>query len=59
MNEERVSIEVTIKNRSNDEEFKFTSIRKASEYMGISAMQLSRILRNKRRNTTGYFVTTD
>lgn len=50
---------VTIKHKTSDEEFTFTSINKASEYMGISAVQLSRIIKSTRPNATKYYVTID
>lgn len=59
MNHTTKPIKITIKEKNTDKEQTFNSIRKASEYMGISAIQLSRIIRGTRNNLTKYYVTTD
>ena len=50
---------ITISHKRSGKEFEFDSIRKASVFLEISAMQLSRIVRGKRENRTAYFITTD
>lgn len=59
MDNERRRMEVTIRDKRTGEEKTFISMRKASLYMNISAMQLSRIIKGTRNNLTGYYVTTD
>lgn len=52
-------MKVTISHKSSGKEFDFDSLTKASRFMNISAMQLSRIIRGKSDNLTAYYVTTD
>ena len=59
MNHTTKPVKVTIKEKNTDKEQTFNSIRKASVHMGISAIQLSRIIRGTRNNSTKYYVTTD
>ena len=59
MTKRRRRMEVTIKDKNTGKEETFVSIRKASVYMNISAMQISRIIRGTRRNLTNYYITTD
>lgn len=53
------TMKVTISHKLSGKEFDFDSITKASHFMKISAMQLSRIIRGKSENLTAYYVTTD
>lgn len=50
-------IEITLTPKNGGEEKTFESLRKASEYVGVSAIQISRILRGTRKNNTEFFMT--
>ena len=49
--------EVTAVHKNTGEQIKFSSITDASKYLKVSKMQLSRIIRGQRQNTTEYFIT--
>ena len=49
--------EVTAVHKKTGEQIKFSSLTDASKYIKVSKMQLSRIIRGQRQNTTEYFIT--
>lgn len=50
-------IELVVVKKTGGEEMIFSSLRKASEYIGVSSVQLSRILKGQRENNTKFFIT--
>ena len=48
---------ILIHKRKSEEELIFDSTRKAAKHIGVSATQVSRILRQERGNNTDYFMT--
>lgn len=49
--------EVTAVHKKTGEQIKFSSLTDASKYLKVSKMQLSRIIRGQRQNTSEYFIT--
>ena len=43
--------------KKTGEQIKFSSLTEASEYLKVTKMQLSRIIRGQRKNTSEYFIT--
>ena len=43
--------------KKTGEQIKFSSLREASKYLKVSNVQLSRIVRGQRKNTSEYFIT--
>ncbi|MCF1614806.1 hypothetical protein LQF59_06985 [Tetragenococcus koreensis] len=56
---ERKAISVVLAPKAGGKEIEFSSLNKAGKYLGISRMQISRILKRKRTNNTAYFITSD
>lgn len=48
---------ILIHKNEGNKEMVFDSIKKAAKHIGVSAAQVSRILRQERENNTDYFIT--
>jgi len=53
------SKEVTLVDRYTEKEFDFKNTEEASEFLGITKVKLSQMIRNKKPNYTRYFISTD
>lgn len=53
------AISIVLVPKTGGKEINFSSLTKASEFLGINKMKVSRILRRKGINDTEYFITSN
>lgn len=53
----RKTMSIVLAPKKGGEEIKFSSLTKASEFLGVNKMKVSRILKRRGTNDTEYFIT--